>query len=163
MNTAALAAAVEAARAQQQSAQIQLDHTVISAPQDGQLSEVGVHAGQLVTAGAQLFDLVPPERWVTANYKEGQTRHMAVGQPAWFTVDALGHARIRGRVTRMSPATGSQFEILKPDNATGNFTKVPQRISVRILVDDHQPAAARLKPGMSVEAHVDTTGGPGVR
>ena len=163
VNTAALAAAVEAAQAQQRSAQIQLDHTVISAPQDGQLGEVGVHVGQSVAAGTQLFDLVPPERWVTANYKEGQTRHMAAGQHAWFTVDALGHARIRGHVSRMSPATGSQFEILKPDNATGNFTKVPQRISVRILVDDHQPAAARLKPGMSVEAHVDTTGGPSVR
>ena len=163
VNTETLAAAVEAAKAQQQSAQLQLDRTVISAPQDGQLSEVGVHVGQLVSAGSQLFDLVPPERWVTATFKEGQTRHMAAGQRAWFTVDALGHARIWGRVTRMSPATGSQFEVLKPDNATGNFTKVPQRISVRILVDDHQRLALRLKPGLSVEAHVDTTGGPVAR
>ena len=163
VNTLTLSAAVEAAKAQQQSAQIQLDHTIISAPQDGQLSEVGAHVGQSVAAGSQLFDLVPADRWVTANFKEGQTRHMAAGQRAWFTVDALGHARIWGRVTRMSPATGSQFEVLKPDNATGNFTKVPQRISVRIRVDDHQRLAARLKPGMSVEAHVDTTGGPVAR
>ena len=100
---------------------------------------------------------------MTANYKEDQTRHMAPGQRAWFTVDALGSTRIWGRVARLSPATGSQFAVLKPDNATGNFTKVPQRISVRILVDDHQPLALRLKPGMSVEASVDTTGGPVAR
>ena len=163
VNTGALKAQVGAALAQQHSAELQLERTAIHAPQDGQISEVGVHVGQYVTEGTQLFFLVPPERWVTANYKEDQTRHMAPGQRAWFTVDALGSARIWGRVARLSPATGSQFAVLKPDNATGNFTKVPQRISVRILVDDHQPLASRLKPGMSVEASVDTTGGPVAR
>ena len=163
VNTGALKAQVEAALAQQHSAELQLERTTIHAPQEGQLSEVDVHVGQYVTEGTQLFFLVPPERWVTANFKEDQTRHMAAGQRAWFTVDALGSARIWGRVTRLSPATGSQFAVLKPDNATGNFTKVPQRISVRILVDDHQSLALRLKPGMSVEASVDTTGGPDAR
>ena len=163
VNTASLAAAAEQARAQLHAAQLQLQRTVIHAPQDGQLSELGVRVGQYVTAGSQLFFLVPGERWITANYKELQTRHMAPGQAAWFTVDALGHARIHGHVTRMSPATGSQFSVLRPDNATGNFTKVPQRIGVRIEPDAGQPLVARLKPGMSVEAHVDTTGGPVAR
>jgi multidrug resistance efflux pump len=88
---------------------------------------------------------------------------MAVGQPASFTVDALGDARLTGRVERVSPAAGSEFAVLKADNATGNFTKVPQRIAVRIRVDPGQPLAQRLRPGMSVQARVDTSGGPAIR
>jgi multidrug resistance efflux pump len=152
----ALKAAVEGAKAQLHAAQIDLGHTIIRAPQAGRLSEVGTRLGQFVTNGTALLYLVPDQRWVSANFKEKQTRHMAEGQTAWFTVDALGSARIRGHVERISPATGSEFAILKPDNATGNFTKVPQRISVRIAIDPGQPLVARLRPGMSVEAHVDT-------
>ncbi len=163
VNNAALAAQVRQARAALGAAWLQLEHTVIRAPVDGQLSEVGVHAGQYVAAGAQLFFLVPPEIWVTANYKEAETRHMAVGQPATLTVDALGETRIRGHVDRLAPATGSQFAVLKPNNATGNFIKVPQRIGVRILVDAGQPLAGRLRPGLSVEARVDTAGGAPAR
>jgi multidrug resistance efflux pump len=107
--------------------------------------------------------LVPPETWVIANYKEAQTARMAVGQRASFTVDALAHARLTGRVEQISPAAGSEFSVLRPDNATGNFTKVPQRIAVRIRVDPGQPLAARLRPGLSVEARVDTSGGPRIR
>ena len=160
VNAGALKAAVEAAQAQLDAARIDLGHTIIHAPQSGQLSDVGVRVGQYVTNGSQLMFLVPPPRWITANFKEGQTHAMRPGQSAWFTVDALAGQRLHGRVERISPATGSEFAVLKPDNATGNFTKVPQRISVRIAVDPDQPSSARLRPGMSVEAHVDTSSGP---
>ncbi len=160
VNEGALRAAVEGAQAQVHAAEIDLEHTVIRAPQNGRLSTIGVRVGQFVTNGSGLLFLVPAERWVIANFKEEQTHHMAPGQTAWFAVDALGGRKIRGHVERISPATGSEFTILKPDNATGNFTKVPQRISVRISVDGGQADAPRLRPGMSVEAHVDTSGGP---
>jgi multidrug resistance efflux pump len=151
-----LEAQVEAAEAQLRLAQIDLAHTVIRAPEDGQLGEVGVRVGQYVTNGTQLFTLVPPDRWIIANYKEAQTAHMAPGQKATFTVDALGGARLNGHVERLSPAAGSEFAVLKPDNATGNFVKVPQRIGVRIAVDPGQAQADRLRPGMSVEASIHT-------
>jgi multidrug resistance efflux pump len=156
VNEGALKAAVDGARAQVRSAEIDLGHTLIRAPQPGTLSEVGARLGQFVTNGTALLYLVPAQRWVTANFKERQTRHMVEGQPAWFNVDALGRTRIRGHVERIAPAAGSEFAVLKADNASGNFTKVPQRISVRISIDAGQPLAARLRPGMSVEAHVDT-------
>ncbi len=115
-----------------------------------------MRVGQYVTAGSQLMFLVPADVWVIANLKEAQTAHVAVGQRASFTVDGLNNARLTGRVERISPATGSEFAVLKSDNATGNFTKVPQRIAVRIRIDANQPLAARLRPGMSVQARVDT-------
>jgi multidrug resistance efflux pump len=151
-----LKAQVDAARAQLQLALIDLDHTVIRAPEAGQLGEVGVRLGQYVTNGTQFFTLVPPDRWVIANYKEAQTGHMAPGDRAWFTVDALGGARFKGHIERLSPAAGSEFSVLKPDNATGNFVKVPQRIGVRIVLDPDQLRAMQLRPGMSVEARVET-------
>ena len=150
-----LEAQVEAARAALRLAEIDLSNTVIRAPEAGQLGEVGVRLGQYVTNGTQLTALVPPDRWIIANYKEAQTAGMAPGQRVRFTVDALDDAALTGRVERLSPAAGSEFSVLKPDNATGNFIKVPQRIGVRILVDRDQPLAARLRPGMSVEVSVD--------
>ena len=160
VNEDVLKAAVEGARAAVHAAELDLEHATIHAPQAGRLSEVGVRLGQFVTNGTSLLFLVPPERWVIANFKEAQTKHMAPGQRAWFKVDALGGHRISGHVEKISPATGSEFALLKPDNATGNFTKVPQRISVRISIDPGQTEAARLRPGMSVEAFVDTINGP---
>lgn len=156
-------AGVSGAEAAQRLAQIDLANTVIRAPENGRLSEVGVRVGQYVTAGSQLMFLVPPETWVIANFKEAQTARMMVGQPASFTVDGLANARLTGRVERISPAAGSEFAVLKADNATGNFTKVPQRIAVRIRIDPGQPLIQRLRPGMSVQARVDTTSGPAVR
>lgn len=156
VNRAALVAQVEAARAQLRLAHIDLEHSVIRAPEDGRVGEIGVRLGQYVTNGTSLLVLVPEERWVIANFKEAQTRRIAEGQSASFTVDALGGARLTGRVERVSPAAGSEFSVLRPDNATGNFIKVPQRIGVRIHIDPGQPLAARLRPGMSVEAAIDT-------
>jgi multidrug resistance efflux pump len=151
-----LEAQVEAARAPLRLAEIDLDNTIIRAPEDGQVGEVGVRLGQYVTNGVQLVSLVPPGRWVIANFKEAQTRRVHPGQPSTLVVDALGGARLKGHVERLAPATGSEFAVLKPDNATGNFVKVPQRIGVRITVDPGQALAAGLRPGMSVEARIDT-------
>lgn len=104
--------------------------------------------------------LVPPTVWVSANFKEAQTARIFPGQPAVLHVDALGGAEIRGRVERLSPAAGSEFSVIRPDNATGNFVKVPQRLTVRIALDQRSPLYPRLSPGMSVEAAVDTSGAP---
>ena len=156
-------AGVSGANAARKLAEIDLANTVIRAPENGRLSEVGVRRGQYVTAGSQLMFLVPAETWVIANFKESQTARMQVGQPASFTVDGLANARLTGRVEKISPAAGSEFAVLKADNATGNFTKVPQRIAVRIRVDPGQALAARLRPGMSVQARIDTASGPPIR
>jgi multidrug resistance efflux pump len=160
VNEGGLRAGVEGAQAALHAAEIDLEHTLVVAPDSGRLGDVGVHVGQYVTNGTQLVFLVPPMRWVIANFKEEQTGRMQAGQRSWFTVDALEGALINGHVERISPAAGSEFSVIKSDNATGNFVKVSQRIAVRIAVDPNQTLTARLRPGMSVEAHVDTTGGP---
>lgn len=156
VNRDALEAAVQMAEAQVQQAHINLDNTTVHAPSDGQVSEVTVRKGQYVAAGSQLLYVVPPQLWVVANFKETQTAHIRIGQPARFTVDALEGAQLTGSVLEMAPATGSEFTVLKADNATGNFTKVVQRLPVKIAIDAGQPDAVRLRPGMSVIAHVDT-------
>lgn len=153
-----LQAAVAAAKAALRLAEIDLANTLVAAPADGQLGQVGVRQGQWVTAGSQLVSLVPPQRWVIANFKERQAGRMSPGQAASVTVDALGDQRFTGKVEQVSPATGSEFSILPPQNATGNFTKIAQRLPVRIVLDAGQPDLARLRPGMSVQAEVDTAG-----
>lgn len=151
-----LEAQVHSAEAAVDLARINLGNTVIAAPADGQISESSVRKGQYVTAGTQLMFLVPPARWIVANYKETQTAHMQVGQPVTIEVDGLGGASVQGVVEELAPAAGSEFSVLKADNASGNFTKVVQRIPVRIRLLDGQPLAERLRPGMSVIARVDT-------
>ena len=158
VNRGSLQAGVEGAEAALHAAEIDLEHTVVLAPTDGRLGELGVHTGQYVTSGTQLVFLVPRHLWVIAAFKEAQTARMQPGQRAWFTVDALEGATVAGHVERIAPAAGSEFAVIKSDNATGNFTKVAQRISVRISVDNDQQLATRLSPGMSVEAQVDTSG-----
>jgi multidrug resistance efflux pump len=154
-----LEAAVENARAQVQLAQINLDNTRILAPADGRLGEVAVRLGQSVVAGStQLTSLVPNHIWVNANLKETQLKNIRIGQPVEMSVDSLGGAELRGHVERISPATGSEFSVIKPDNATGNYTKVAQRVPVRIAIDPNQELATRLAPGMSVVAKIDTSG-----
>ncbi|MDB5793180.1 MAG: hemolysin secretion protein [Massilia sp.] len=151
-----LEAQVRMAEAALALAKIDLANTVIRAPRAGQVSEATVRRGQYVTAGSQLLFLVPDTVWVVANFKEGQTWRMRVGQPARFAVDAFEGASLNGRVEQIAPATGSEFSVLRPDNASGNFTKVVQRLPVRIAIDPGQELAARLRPGMSVTAEVDT-------
>ena len=151
-----LKAQVQMAEAQLHQTQINLDNTVVYAPSDGQVSEVSVRKGQYVAAGSQLMYVVPPTFWVVANYKETQTAHVQIGQAVSFSVDALGGTHLKGHVLEIAPATGSEFSVLKADNATGNFTKVVQRLPIKISIDEGQPEAARLRPGMSVVVRLDT-------
>lgn len=150
-----LEAAVTNAEAAVDLAKIDLSNTKIIAPQDGVLGEIGAKPGQYVNIGAQLTSLVPDKKWVIANFKETQFYGMKVGLPVTFTVDALGYEKMTGRIEAFSPATGSEFSILKADNATGNFIKVSQRLPVRIAIDEGQPQEERLVPGMSVIVKVD--------
>lgn len=157
---AGLEAAVRSAEAAVQLAKIDLDNTTITAPQDGTLGEVGARLGQYVTAGTQLMAIVPKDVWIIANFKETQLDGMKIGQPVVFTVDALNKARLNGHVERFSPAAGSEFSVIRADNATGNFTKVAQRVGVRVWIDPDQPLAEALAPGMSVEVHIDKAAEP---
>ncbi|WAJ29100.1 HlyD family secretion protein [Antarcticirhabdus aurantiaca] len=150
-----LEAAVQGAEAALRLAEIDLANTRITAPQDGRLGEVRIRKGQYVAAGTQLVSLVPPEVWVIANYKETQVAGMAVGQPATVRVDALGRAALEGTIRSFSPATGSEFSVIRTDNATGNFVKIPQRVPIRIEFEPDQEAVARLSPGLSVVVSVD--------
>lgn len=151
-----LVAAVEGAKAAVRLAEIDLANTVITAPEAGRVGQVGARRGQYVTAGTQLVSLVPPQLWVIANFKERQAGRMVEGQAATVTIDALGDKQFRGRIQQISPATGSEFAVLPAQNATGNFTKVAQRLPVRIALDPGQEGLQRLRPGMSVVTRVDT-------
>jgi multidrug resistance efflux pump len=156
VNRRAIEAAVESARAAVRLAEIDLENTTIRAPGGGHVGEVGVKLGQYVVPGTQLLALVPSQVWLVANFKESQTARMKPGQPATFRVDALGHAELPGTVERIAPATGSEFSVIRPDNATGNFTKIVQRLPVRISIDASHALARQLRPGMSVVVRVDT-------
>lgn len=156
VNQQVIEAAIEGGQAAVQLAEIDLENTRIRAPRAASAGEVGVKLGQYVTPGTQLLALVPSQVWVVANFKESQTAHMAPGQAALLQVDGLGHARLKGRVEQLAPAMGSEFSVIRADNATGNFTKVPQRLPVRIAVDANDPLVSRLRPGMSVIAEVNT-------
>ncbi|WP_374252871.1 HlyD family secretion protein [Acinetobacter brisouii] len=162
--TVGLQAQVKNVTAQLDQANTTKDYSIITAPMDGQLGEVSPRIGQYVAAGSQLLYLIPQTTWVVANFKETQIANMQIGQKASFTVDALNHKKFTGRVEEISPAAGSEFSVLKTDNATGNFTKVVQRIAVKIAIDPNQPELERLRPGMSVISSVDTsTQGTGTR
>lgn len=148
-------ASLATARAALAIARLNLDYTTIRAPQDGVLGQRQVKPGQLVGAGTQITTLTPlPQLWVIANYKETQLTHMAVGQRAEVTVDTFPGHTLRGHVQSFAPASGAEFALLPPDNATGNFTKVVQRLSVKIVIDDSDGLTDRLVPGMSVVARV---------
>jgi membrane fusion protein (multidrug efflux system) len=139
-------------------ARINLDYTRIAAPECGFVSERKVRPGQLVSPGTQVISLVQHDVWVQANYKETQVRHMHPGDPATIRVDAFPGMLLKGKVDHVAPASGSQFALLPPDNATGNFTKIVQRLPVKIVLEPSQAAAARLRPGLSVIARVRTNG-----
>jgi len=152
---AQLAADLRAKEASLVVTQVNLGYTKIYAPGDGSVGERQVRPGQLVSPGTQVIAFVDSKRWVQANYKETQLTNVKVGDPAEIRVDQFPGQVFRGKVIEIAPASGSQFALLPPDNATGNFTKVVQRIPVKIALDDTNKASI-LRPGLSVTAIVRT-------
>jgi len=150
-----LAADLRAKEANLEVAQVNLGYTKISAPEDGNVGERQVRPGQLVSPGTQVIPFVDRTRWVQANYKETQLTNVRVGDAAEIRIDEFPGQVFYGKVIEIAPASGSQFALLPPDNATGNYTKVVQRIPVKIALDDAS-LAARLRPGLSVIATVRT-------
>jgi membrane fusion protein (multidrug efflux system) len=157
-----LLAQVRAAEAQVALARNNIDYTRIVAPADGMVSQRQVRPGQFVNVGTQVIAVVPlPNIWVIANYKETQMTNIRVGQSARVAVDAFPDLKLTGHVDSWSPGTGSTFALLPPDNATGNFTKVVQRVPVKIVLDANPAIGTLVRPGMSVEATIDTASTPG--
>ena len=153
------AADVLAAQAALKAAKLKLGYTRIVAPFDGIVGARQVQPGDYVNIGSNLFNVVPlPNVYVIANYKETQLTRVKPGQPVEITIDSFPRQVLRGKVARISPASGAQFALLPPDNATGNFTKVVQRIPLRIEFDKGQPLLDSLLPGMSAETRIDTEG-----
>jgi len=144
------------ARAAEQQAALNLSYTAVTAPVDGTVGARSLRVGQFVQAGTQLMAVVPLDAvYVVANFKETQLTHVRSGQPVELTIDGFHGTRLRGHVDSLSPASGLEFALLPPDNATGNFTKIVQRVPVKIVLDDHK-LAGLLRPGMSAEPTVDT-------
>ncbi|RKP53651.1 HlyD family secretion protein [Pararobbsia silviterrae] len=158
-NTAAIDAAqahLSTALAQRTLAQLDLEHTRIVATRDGVVGELAARAGQVVDAGTPLLAVVPlREVYVIANFKETQVASMRIGAPVTLGVDTFAAHTLHGRVIGIAPGSGAEFALLPPDNATGNFTKIVQRVPVKIALDT-PPQDVVLRPGMSVIAHVDT-------
>lgn len=152
----------EASRAQLAAANVNLGATILRASIDGRVGDKTVRIGQYVQAGTRLMSIVPVQQlYVTANFKETQLGLMRAGQPVTLEVDALSGVEIHGHVQSVAPGTGAQFSLLPPQNATGNFTKIVQRIPVRIAIDADARTRALLVPGMSVNATVDTRSAKG--
>ncbi|MCB9730256.1 MAG: HlyD family secretion protein [Deltaproteobacteria bacterium] len=150
-------AQVEVARAAVDLARLELSYTTISAPQAGVLSKKSVAVGEMLAPGQAIAQLVTDDRWVTANFKETQIADMRVGQPADVDVDAFPDTPLHGHVGSFAGGTGAEFTLLPPDNASGNFTKVVQRVPVRVLLDA-VPATIALRAGLSADVVVDTRG-----
>ncbi|WP_051248531.1 HlyD family secretion protein [Inquilinus limosus] len=150
-------AALAADQAAQRQAELNLGYTTITAPVAGTIGNRSLRVGQYVQAGTQLMAVVPlAETYVVANFKETQLTDVHLGQPVDISVDTYPDAEIHGHVDSLSPASGQEFALLPPDNATGNFTKIVQRIPVKIVLDRDEPLAGQLRPGMSVIATIDT-------
>jgi membrane fusion protein (multidrug efflux system) len=147
----------EAAQAQLAAADVNLGSTIVKASVDGRVGDKSVRVGQFVTQGTRMMSVVPLAAiYITANFKETQVGLMRPGQPASISVDALPGVTLKGHVESVSPGTGAQFSLLPPQNATGNFTKIVQRVPVRIAIDAGPEARRVLVPGLSVEVDVDT-------
>jgi membrane fusion protein (multidrug efflux system) len=155
-------AAIAGAQAKLDQAKLNLGYTTIRAPIDGVVGDRSVRTGQLVQPGVGLLTVVPMGRdiYLIANFKETQIGRMAQGQAVTFTVDAFGGHAFHGNVDSVSPGTGAQFALLPPENATGNFTKVVQRVPVKIRLAGYDPLLPRLRPGLSVEATVEMRADP---
>ena len=152
-----LVADLHAREAALANAQVNLGYTRIYAPGNGSVGEKQVRPGQLVSPGTQVFTYVDNTKWIQGNYRETQLTNMKVGDPAEIRIDAYPGQVIHGKVIEIAPASGSQFALLPPDNATGNYTKVVQRVQVKIAVaNDNPDLAAKLRPGLSVIATVRT-------
>ena len=150
-------AGLKRAQAARDQARLQLSYTRIVAPVDGMVGERAVRIGNYVTPGARLLSVVPLDQvYVIGNFQETQLTHVTPGQAVEVRVDTFSGEALKGHVESIAPATGVTFAAIKPDNATGNFTKVVQRLPVRIVLDPGQPLLARLRVGMSVEAAIDT-------
>jgi membrane fusion protein (multidrug efflux system) len=147
---------IEAKKAAIVVAQVNLAYTRITAPTDGTVGERHVLAGQLVAPGTQTIDLVQTDVWVQANFKETQLTNMRVGDSADVRVDTFPNRVFHGKVDQLSPASGSQFALLPPDNATGNYTKVVQRVPVKIVLSPGQASLELLRPGFSAVVIVHT-------
>jgi membrane fusion protein (multidrug efflux system) len=150
-----LVADLHAKQAALEVAQVNLGYTRIVAPADGTVGERQVRPGQLVSPGTQVLTFVENTRWVAANFRETQLTNIKVGDPAEIRIDVYPGKIIKGRVLEIAPASGSQFALLPPDNATGNFTKVVQRVPVKIALDD-SPLISQLRPGLSAVVTVRT-------
>ncbi|MEP9402116.1 HlyD family secretion protein [Sphingomonas sp. VNH70] len=147
----------QAAQAQRSAAEVDVDATVLRAAVAGRIGDKTVTPGQFAQAGMRLMSIVPLNAlYVTANFKETQLALMRAGQPVTIRVDALDGVELKGRVESLSPGTGAQFSILPPQNATGNFTKITQRVPVRVAIDATPAARRLLVPGLSVTVTVDT-------
>jgi membrane fusion protein (multidrug efflux system) len=156
-----LRAEVKAKQALLDLAKINLGYTRIAAPVDGMVSERAVRDGQYVHAGTQVITVVPLGNvWIVGNYKETQLTHVAIGQRAEIRVDTFPGVVVNATVDSIAPASGAQFSLLPPDNATGNFTKVVQRIPVKLRIGPDNPLAGNLRPGMSVIATILTDTSP---
>ena len=152
-------AQISSAQAKLASAKTDLDSSELRAPFDGRVGDKTVAVGQFAQPGTRLMSIVPlQELYIVANFKETQIGLMRPGQPATIKVDALSGVELHGHVVSVSPGTGAQFSILPPQNATGNFTKVVQRVPVKIVFDAGPEARKLLVPGLSVTATVDTIG-----
>jgi membrane fusion protein, multidrug efflux system len=150
------AAQLDRARAVEAQAALNLSYTEITAPVDGTVGARALRVGQFVQAGTQLMAVVPLDQvYVVANFKETQLTHVRDGEPVEIEIDGFHGTRLKGHVDSLSPASGLEFALLPPDNATGNFTKVVQRVPVKIVLDDSR-LTGLLRPGMSVEPTVDT-------
>ncbi len=148
--------AIAKAQADLETAELKLSYTRITAPVAGRIGKRNVETGQQVSAGQQLLNVVSEPPWIDANFKETQVGRIRVGNPVEIKIDAFGDQPFIGRVDSLSPATGARFALLPPENATGNFTKVVQRVPVRIVFDRHSIAKFkdRIVPGMSAEVTV---------
>jgi membrane fusion protein (multidrug efflux system) len=152
-----LRAALAQAEADRALAQLNLSYTELRAPIDGTIGNRSARAGAYATVGSQLMAIVPTRGlWIDANFKESQLARLRPGLPATVEADQLPGQILHGHVASLAPATGAQFSILPPENATGNFTKIVQRVPVRIMLDGNAPALERLRPGLSVTASVDS-------
>jgi membrane fusion protein (multidrug efflux system) len=149
-------AAQDAAIAERDLARLNLSYTEMHAPVDGIVGNRSAQTGAYATTGSQLISLVPAHGlWIDANFKESQLARMHPGSPATLAIDSMPGKVLRGHVVSIAPATGAQFSVLPPENATGNFTKIVQRVTVRIALDDESAALGRLRPGLSVTAKVN--------